>query len=98
MSCCGNKRREWQRGAATEASAAQGSADQAPVETHAHPGRIPADERKPLLFECVASAPLTLKGVHSGNLYRFRFPGDRVTVPYEDTFAMMAERGVRVVG
>ncbi len=50
------------------------------------------EERKPKVFRYMGNNSLVLKGINSGRVYHFRFPGDTVEVVYEDSFALMAER------
>jgi hypothetical protein len=57
-----------------------------------------AADRQPGLFEYIGNQSLTVKGVHSGTLYRFTTPGEKIEVQYEDTFAFMAEPELIFVG
>jgi hypothetical protein len=88
MSCCGQKRTEWLN----------------EVKNAASPDRIDAvqehqgNDRQPGLFEYTGMRSLTVRGVHSGILYRFNFPGEKVEILYEDTFALMAEPDLKFVG
>jgi hypothetical protein len=88
MSCCGRKRTEWLIEGKTSSSRERTKI------ADGHRG----NDHQPGLFEYVGMKSLTVKGVHSGILYRFNFPGEKIEVLYEDTFALMAERDLRYVG
>lgn len=80
MGCCGNKRREWSRKRATTETGEPES----------------ARERNPKIFEYTGGRSLKIRGVTTGRIYYFRFPGYVLEVPYEDAFAMMAEADLKV--
>ena len=88
MGCCGKRRTEWLNGG--EVPSTRGRTKIA--DGHRR------NDHQPGLFEYVGVQSLTVKGVHSGILYRFSFPGEKIEVLYEDTFALMAERDLRFVG
>lgn len=88
MSCCGKKRTQWLNEGKTSSS--HQTSD---VVTSRR-----GIERQPGLFEYIGKQSLTVKGVHSGTLYRFTFPGEKIEVQYEDTFALMAEPDLIFVG
>lgn len=54
------------------------------------------NETSPKVFEYLGNHSLILKGISSGTKYHFRFTGDRVEVNYFDSFALMAERDLKV--
>lgn len=87
MSCCGNKRKAW----ATETRLSGGQQS------------IPAGNAKPVterpdrVFEYTGNNTLTLRGAISGKQYHFRFNGDKQTIDFMDSFAVMAERDLRVL-
>ncbi|MCU0918160.1 MAG: hypothetical protein MUC88_26890, partial [Planctomycetes bacterium] len=69
--------------------------DQAPEKNIAEtPGHVARDGRE---FEYTGYRSLTVIGVASGQPYHFRHKGDRLTVQYHDSFAMMAERDLRLI-
>ncbi len=82
MGCCGNKRREWSR-----------KRGRSTTETGEPEG---ARERSPKIFEYTGGRSLKIRGVTTGRIYYFRFPGYVLEVPYEDAFAMMAEADLKV--
>ena len=86
MSCCGKKRTEWLQ--AMKSSSQHEISE--PLDKHN------AKEHKPKIFEYSGNNNLTLKGIYSGKIYHFRFPGDKFEVGYEDSFAMMAEKELRI--
>jgi hypothetical protein len=88
MSCCGQKRAAWQ-------AQAQERRETLSVVTTSIPQ--PPPRQRSRIFEYVGGGTLTLRGAMSGTAYRFTSPGARVEVSYEDSFAMMAERHVRVL-
>jgi hypothetical protein len=88
MSCCGKKRTEWLNERKTPSS----------VQRIDAPTVHRGSEHQPGQFEYVGMQSLTVKGVHSGILYRFTYPGERIEVLYEDTFALMAEPDLKFVG
>ena len=85
MSCCGGKR----------AQLSHARSQPAPSLGPETQEKQPAAERKPRIFEYVGRTTLTVRGAVSGHTYRFTFPGQRIEVAHEDSFAMMAERNVR---
>ena len=87
MSCCGNKRKEF-------------------TDQTRHPGRTekvqsisrPATPNKPgRTFEYTGNQTLIVHGASSGKSYHFKFRGHRVQVDYTDSFALMAEKDLRIV-
>lgn len=85
MICCGGKRAQLARVQSTQTRR----------EDHERPVETVARERTAKTFEYIGSGSLTVRGVVSGRTYRFTFPGERIEVAYDDSFAMMAERDVR---
>jgi len=88
MSCCGKKRAEWLQ--ETKGSSRQDISETVDLRH--------TKEHKPKVFEYVSDQNLTLKGINSGKVYHFRFPGEKIEVAYEDSFAMMAERDLKITG
>jgi len=83
MSCCGKKRREWLQ-----------EINKSSTKTNIINSKK-SKERKPKVFEYTGSRSLKIKGIITGNVFYFRFPGHKIEVPYEDSFAMMAETDLR---
>ena len=85
MSCCGKKRKEWLYEAK---SSSQPKIQNKPmVVTTKKPTRI---------FEYTGTSSLTMTAP-SGRLYNFRHKGQRLTVDYMDSFALMSEKDLRLV-
>lgn len=87
MSCCGNKR----KALATEARTSRRQpipAGYTQQVTENKPDRV---------FEYTGNTSLTVRGIMSGRQYYFRTKGDKVTIDFMDSFAIMAERDLRVV-
>jgi hypothetical protein len=87
MSCCGEKRKNFLNEARPPAR------EQDTGQDH-HVNQIEHQSRQ---FEYNGSNSLTVTGSASGKKYHFRFHGDRQSVDYYDSFAMMAERELRLV-
>ena len=87
MSCCGNKRKEWMN--ETKSSTQQDS-----VEIDNVPD---IDEKSDKIFEYTGNHSLKITGLVSGNTYHFKFNGEKLKVKYIDTFALMAERDLRMI-
>jgi hypothetical protein len=84
MGCCGQKRREWLQ----EINKSSKKTETIDSEN--------TQERKPKVFEYTGKHSLKIKGAITGNIFYFRFPGYKIEVPYEDSFAMMAETDLKV--
>jgi len=84
MGCCGQKRREWSQ-----------KINKSSKETETIDSEN-TQERKPKVFEYTGKHSLKIKGTITGNIFYFRFPGYKIEVPYEDSFAMMAETDLKV--
>lgn len=86
MSCCGKKRRELQN------TLKKPSNEKMPSSI------IHQDKKETRIRVFVYKGPhnLTLRGINSGKIYRFKFPGDRIEVANEDSFSMMAEKDLEV--
>ncbi len=82
MDCCGRKRREWLK-----------EINSLPTESIASEN---TQERESKLFEYTGKHSLRIKGIITGNIFYFRFPGHKIEVPYEDSFAMMAETDLKL--
>ena len=86
MSCCGKKREHLRQRRAPAAPIAAVP----PIPEPARP------DRAPRVFEYTGGQSLTLRGAVSGRTYVFTHPGECVEVAWEDSFAMLAERDVRM--
>jgi hypothetical protein len=86
MSCCGQKRTAFKR---ELENSSRGAADDF-IEFEPEP------EKKPRLFEYTGNGSLILKGVSSGTVYHFRFTGEKLEVNHYDSFALMAERDLKI--
>lgn len=53
-------------------------------------------KNKSIVFEYTGNQNLKLKGVNSGKIYYFRFQGEKIKVDSEDSFALMAERNLKI--
>ena len=86
MSCCGNKRKEWMNESKTS------------IQNHTveKDNNIAIDEYQDKIFEYTGNYSLKISGLVSGNSYHFKFKGDKLKVKYIDTFALMAERDLRI--
>lgn len=86
MSCCGNKRKEWL--AEVKSSPAISNIEDEQEE--------PAGNNPDRIFEYTGNYSFTITGVATGKTYHFRFQGDRVKVDYNDSYAFMAERNLKI--
>ncbi len=82
MGCCGKKRAQWLKETKT---ASTGDVSESK-------GNEVTEQRRSKVFRYTGDHSIVLRGINSGRIYHFRFPGDTVEVAYEDSFAMMAER------
>jgi hypothetical protein len=87
MNCCGNKRKAWLNEARSLKS----------QQTINEDSNVLVADRPDRVFEYTGNYSLTIKGAGSGKSYSFKFKGDKIKVGYTDTFAMMAERDLRVL-
>ena len=86
MSCCGQKR------TAFKEQLKNSSRDEAENSIDFEP----QTEKKSRIFEYTGSGTLSLRGISSGAVYNFRFKGEKLEVDYYDSFAMMAERDLKI--
>jgi hypothetical protein len=86
MNCCGNKRKEWM-------NEMKSSAHQETTEKNSD---LIISDNPDRVFEYTGSYSLTINGAVSGKSYHFRFQGEKIKVDYSDSFAMMAERDLKV--
>ncbi len=87
MNCCGNKRKEWMNESKTSIQ----------KDNINNESTIVIDENPDKLFEYTGNYSLKISGLVSGNSYTFRFKGEKLKVKYIDSFALMAERDLKVV-
>ncbi|MEP6900216.1 MAG: hypothetical protein ABJA66_00620 [Actinomycetota bacterium] len=86
MSCCGQKRMAFQ----------QELKNLSRAEPEDFNDFQPETEKKARVFEYTGAENLILKGISSGILYHFRFKGEKLEVNHYDSFAMMAERDLKM--
>lgn len=87
MSCCGKRRKEW----LYREKPANPPDDKIPVSDSYEKNRPGS------FFEYTGSRSLTIRGSISGNIYYFRFRGDRLKVSGKDAWALMAERELKYI-
>ena len=54
------------------------------------------EDKRDRVFEYTGKYSQTFVGAVSGKSYQFRFRGEKLKVDYCDTFAMMAERDLKI--
>jgi hypothetical protein len=86
MNCCGNKRKEWMN--EVKSSTRMETVENDIITANA--------EKSDKIFEYTGNHSLKITGLVSGNSYYFRFKGEKLKVKYIDSFALMAERDLRV--
>jgi hypothetical protein len=87
MSCCGQKRMAFKQELKYSSR----------VEPENYVDFQPETEKEARIFEYTGNDNLMLKGISSGAVYHFRFKGEKLEVNYYDSFAMMAERHLKIV-
>jgi hypothetical protein len=84
MNCCGGKRKRW-------LNEVKSSVPQTTID-------YPDDKNKPVrLFEYTGNDSLSLIGSASGKYYNFKFKGHKLKVTYNDSFALLSERDLKIV-
>jgi hypothetical protein len=86
MNCCGNKRKDWLN---------ELKSPNLP-ETSGNSLENEIADKPDKTFEFTGKGSMKIQGIATGNLYHFKFFGDKQTVDYSDSFAMMAERYLKV--
>jgi len=86
MSCCGQKRLAYKHELKNSSH----------VEAENPTDFQPETEKEPKVFEYTGNDNLILRGISSGAVYHFRFRGEKLEVNYYDSFAMMAERDLKI--
>jgi hypothetical protein len=100
MSCCGDKRSQWSRTgkeALDRTSPMEARNHSSQAEVSATERDAPIRQKEPRLFEYVGRTSLAVTGASTRRLYPFAFPGDRLEIAYEDSFAIMAESDLKRV-
>jgi len=87
MSCCGQKRKAFR----------EELNDSSRFEAENPSDFEPETAMPPKVFTYTGEANMTIRGISSGTVYRFRYNGEKVEVDYYDSFAMMAERDLKIV-
>lgn len=73
------------------------------VKTSAHKGTNDNESETTIadksgrMFEYTGNYSLKITGLSSGKSYQFRFKGDKLLIDYADSFALMAERDLKVL-
>ena len=73
------------------------------VKTSAHPETNENDSETMVannpdrMFEYTGNYSLKITGLSSGKSYQFRFSGDKLLIDYADSFALMAERDLKIL-
>jgi hypothetical protein len=83
MGCCGQKRKEWSQKIYNSSTEAE-TIDSGNMQEH-----------QLRVFEYTGKRSMKIKGIVTGNIYYFRYPDHTIEVPYEDSFAMMAETDLK---
>lgn len=86
MSCCGQKRMAFKQ--ELKNSSRYEAEDSVDFQSET--------EKKLRFFEYTGNENLILKGISTGTVYHFRFKGEKLEVNYYDSFAMMAERDLKI--
>jgi hypothetical protein len=87
MSCCGQKRQEWLK--EVKSSEQLKSNENTPDrKITVKPDRV---------FEYTGNNSFSIIGAASGNSYKFNFKGEKIKVDYFDSFALMAERDLKII-
>lgn len=86
MSCCGQKRMAFR----------EEIKNQPRFESEGSIDLQPEIGKEPKVFEYIGNENLILKGISSGAIYHFRFKGEKLEVNYYDSFAMRAERDLKI--
>lgn len=87
MSCCGGKRKQWLK--QEKPTVNQPIRRNEPITVQ--------KERRDRIFEYTGNGSLQIKGSITGKLYAFKFNGDKLNVSRLDSWALMAERDLRLL-
>ncbi|MEN8115406.1 MAG: hypothetical protein ABFS16_00385 [Bacteroidota bacterium] len=88
MGCCGEKRKKWISENRTLRSKNSTKPKVKKQNINNHPDRI---------FEYTGNNSLSITGITTGNLYYFERKGETKNVNYHDSFALLAERDLKLV-
>ena len=86
MSCCGGKRKEWLK-------------QEKPVNSLSNNENVPVTavkEKRDRIFEYTGNGTLQIKGSITGKLYSFKYHGEKLNVSRVDSWALMAEKDLRL--
>jgi len=86
MGCCGEKRKNWRKESISSTKST--IKDHKEPVTENHPDKI---------FEYTANHSLKIRGLFSGKSYFFKRKGDRKSIEYNDSFAFMGEKDLRLI-
>ncbi len=98
MGCCGNKREQWSRaekqvsGRPLDEDGLEADGNkQNTLDKYMLGSGVASKSNEPKIFEYIGSGSLALTGPNTRSLYHFAFPGHRLEIAYEDSFAIMGE-------
>ena len=66
-------------------------------ETNENVSEIWVADKLGRMFEYTGNYSLKITGPSSGKSYQFRFSGDKLLIDYADSFALMAERDLKIL-
>ena len=66
-------------------------------ETNENVSEILVADKPDRMFEYTGNYSLKITGTASGKSYQFRFSGDKLVIDYADSFALMAERDLKML-
>ena len=69
----------------------------ATAETNENDSDIRIVDKPDRMFEYTGNYSLKITGLSSGKSYQFRFSGDKLWIDYADSFALMAERDLKIL-
>lgn len=87
MGCCGNKRRKF----VDNMHAINKQEKDIPNGFYTN-----RDNQPDKMFEYTGGASLSIVGTASGNTYSFKFKGHKLLIKYSDSYALMAEKDLRI--
>jgi hypothetical protein len=93
MGCCGNKREQWNRMEKQVSGRTLDEDGKRPNTLDNHSIEIAAESKRnePKIFEYIGTGSLALTGPNTSSHYHFAFPGHRLEIAFEDSFAIMGE-------
>lgn len=87
MSCCGNKRQAW----LSQSWPAREERSAVEILSETEP-----DNRKSFWFEWIGQGSFQAVGLATKTSYQWYFSGQKQEVAFDDSFALMAENGLRI--